>query len=347
MYTACLYCHGRLGSNEAIEHFSVGSRLAFDAAKGRLWVVCGRCRRWNLTPLEERWEAVEECERAFRATRLRSSTSNIGLARLRSGLVLIRIGEPLRPEMAAWRYVDAIRRRRTLALATSGVALTALAGLAFGAYAATGVGAIGGLLFRGGNELRDSRTLYQLRVPFRGWLTVRPSHLRLVRWAPADAAGHIALELPMGDHKPFRLRGPEATRALRPILVHMNRTAGTRQAVTDALGLLDGPGSTREVYMRHWRRAVERAPRAKRAEWWTEATDAFDAGKPLALALSALRADERLALEIETAEDDERKLLAGELAELESAWREAEEIAAIADDLFLPGHVTRWLDRHR
>lgn len=36
----------------------MGRRLAFDGAKGRLWVVCRKCKRWNLTPLEERWEAI-------------------------------------------------------------------------------------------------------------------------------------------------------------------------------------------------------------------------------------------------------------------------------------------------
>lgn len=64
----CLFCLQRLGNNEAIEHFPVGRRLAFDPAKGRLWVVCRKCERWNLTPLEERWEAIEECERAMRVT---------------------------------------------------------------------------------------------------------------------------------------------------------------------------------------------------------------------------------------------------------------------------------------
>ena len=52
MYKTCLFCKKPLGSNEVIEHFPVGRRLAFDAAKGRLWVVCRKCRRWNLTPLE-------------------------------------------------------------------------------------------------------------------------------------------------------------------------------------------------------------------------------------------------------------------------------------------------------
>ena len=90
---ACLFCNNDLGHNEAVEHFPVGRRLAFDAAKGRLWVVCRKCERWNLTPLEERWEAIEECERAFRGTKLRVSTDEIGLAKLREGLELVRIGD--------------------------------------------------------------------------------------------------------------------------------------------------------------------------------------------------------------------------------------------------------------
>ena len=81
MFKSCMYCHRRLGGNEVVESFPVGRRLAFDGARGRLWVVCRRCERWNLTPLEERWEAVEDCERIFRDTRVRVSTENIGLAR--------------------------------------------------------------------------------------------------------------------------------------------------------------------------------------------------------------------------------------------------------------------------
>jgi len=72
-----MFCQKPLGSNEVIETFPVGRRLAFDAARGRLWVVCRKCERWNLSPLEERWEAVEDCERIFRGTRVRVSTENI------------------------------------------------------------------------------------------------------------------------------------------------------------------------------------------------------------------------------------------------------------------------------
>jgi hypothetical protein len=122
----------------------VGRRLAFDAARGRLWVVCRRCERWNLTPLEERWEAVEECERRFRQTRLRVSTRNIGLARLREGLELVRVGEPLRPEFAAWRYGDQFGRRRRATMLKVGLGLGAIGAVVAGGVAAgVGVGGAG------------------------------------------------------------------------------------------------------------------------------------------------------------------------------------------------------------
>jgi hypothetical protein len=44
-------------------------------------------------------------------------------------------------------------------------------------------------------------------------------------------------------------------------------------------------------------------------------------------------------------EAQERRALEGELAALEQAWREAEEIAAIADGLLLPARVHQVLDR--
>ncbi len=77
MYSTCLFCHTDLGANDDVEACPVGRRLAFDPAKGRLWVVCTFCGRWNLTPLEERWEAVERCEQLYRDTWQRYSVENI------------------------------------------------------------------------------------------------------------------------------------------------------------------------------------------------------------------------------------------------------------------------------
>ena len=124
MYSTCLFCHGALGANVAVDTFPVGRRLAFDAAKGRLWVVCPRCAQWNLTPLEERWEAVEQCEHLFARARMRASTAQIGIARMPGGLDLIRIGRPLRPEFVAWRYGRALQRRRTLSVAGGAATVT-------------------------------------------------------------------------------------------------------------------------------------------------------------------------------------------------------------------------------
>jgi hypothetical protein len=109
------------------------------------WVVCRKCERWNLSPLDERWEAIEECERIFRDTKMRASTDNIGMAKVSEGLELVRIGRPQRPEMAAWRYGDQFGRRRRRYYAYAGLGATAVAGIyiigpALGLYAIGGAG---------------------------------------------------------------------------------------------------------------------------------------------------------------------------------------------------------------
>src|SRR5438093_10468567 len=110
MYSTCLFCNSSLGSNDQIAAFPVGRRLAYDPARGRLWVICTRCARWNLSPLEDRWAAIDECERLFRGTRLRYSTDNVGLARINERLELVRIGAALLPEIASWRYGTRLER---------------------------------------------------------------------------------------------------------------------------------------------------------------------------------------------------------------------------------------------
>jgi hypothetical protein len=119
MYSTCVSCHASLGANQAVEAFPVGRRLAFDPERGRLWVACARCARWNLSPLETRWEAVEECERRWRETPLRVATDRIGLARLGEGTELVRVGRAPRSELAAWRYGDRFAGRHRRAVAGS------------------------------------------------------------------------------------------------------------------------------------------------------------------------------------------------------------------------------------
>ena len=120
MFSTCIFCNHDLGSNQAFENFPVGRRLAFDQHKGRLWVICERCRRWNLSPLEERWEAIEECEKKYFDTANSFSTDNIGMAMLPEGVQLVRIGKPKRREFAAWRYGRQFWRRRIVSAVSAG-----------------------------------------------------------------------------------------------------------------------------------------------------------------------------------------------------------------------------------
>jgi hypothetical protein len=46
-------------------------------------------------------------------------------------------------------------------------------------------------------------------------------------------------------------------------------------------------------------------------------------------------------------EEAERKVLEGELSELERAWKEAEEIAAISDDMFVTPGIRGTIERLR
>jgi hypothetical protein len=54
-----------------------------------------------------------------------------------------------------------------------------------------------------------------------------------------------------------------------------------------------------------------------------------------------------LALEMALHEEAERRAIQGELADLERAWREAEEIAGIADSLLVPEGVDASMDKLR
>ena len=89
-----------------------GHRLAFDPKQGRLWTVCPSCSRWNLTPLEDRWETLEACEGAVRDEgRVRIETENLTLVEVAAG-ELIRVGKPPRSEFVEWRYGPRVKLSR-------------------------------------------------------------------------------------------------------------------------------------------------------------------------------------------------------------------------------------------
>src|SRR5688572_22935004 len=221
MYSTCLYCNNALGANEVVETFPVGRRLAFDQAKGRLWVVCRKCEKWNLSPLEERWDAIETCERLFHDARKRVSTDNIGLARLAEGLELVRIGAPMRPEFAAWRYGDQFGRRRTKAIVL-GVGAAAVGGGIIIAGSVAGVMSGGGYaMWQGVNALievaRKKRRLAIVTAPNGQKLTVRGEHAdktRIVLGDPRTEGWSLDLHHAAGR---IRLEGEHARRATAQI----------------------------------------------------------------------------------------------------------------------------------
>ncbi|HSE68453.1 MAG TPA: hypothetical protein VLB12_15795, partial [Gemmatimonadales bacterium] len=320
----CLFCNQSLGSNEAIEAFPVGRRLAFDQRRGRLWVVCRKCEKWNLTPLEERWEAIESCEKLFRDTRKRVSTDNIGLARLAEGLELVRIGDPMRPEFAAWRYGDQFKRRfrRYLGWTIGGA-------VGYSAFATAGVvGAAAGSLALGfwqflhmsRDIIWDRRIVARVPDGAGGLLNIRRSDALQSSLVADESPQRWALQLRVGlSDRHHLVVGDEARRVAARIVPVINRIGGFQSQVD---------------------RAVEQLERFGGPEWFL----AWAARNPPTKFFS----DKHwLAIEMAINEENERHALATELAHLEQAWKEAEEIAAIADNLALPRDVESRLDSLR
>lgn len=354
MYSTCIHCARPLGRNEALEAMPIGRRIAFDAAKGRLWVVCRLCERWNLTPFHARWEAIEQAERLFRNTRVRVSTDHIGLARMADGTDLVRIGAPQRPEFAAWRYGDQFgrRRRKTLLYSVAGVA--GVGALATGAWAA-GIGVVAAMplvhllniaVIVKTNQRGTRRFAHPTMgtfVPFgnpkliagrgpEGWaievayahagadprdLPIR-SPLDLLRQVPRNNAVGLTV-----------LEGRDAVPYLRWAMPRVNMGGAPRSLVQDGVQLIEQAGGPE-----HFGRWAA----ARRREWGAQ--QAFgDTGD-----LSAIPQAARLAFEMAMHEDSERAAVEGELADLERAWAEAEGVAAIADNLLVPASVQQRLD---
>lgn len=360
MYATCTFCHGALGRNESIEVFPVGRRLAYDAGKGRLWVICPHCAQWNLSPLEERWEAIEGAERLFRAARLRHSTDNIGLAKLADGTELIRIGNPLRPEMASWRYGQNFLKRWRDVATGAGVGAAVVGGVAllfpptgFAAAAAVGLGmtgaaVTGGVLtrtFRGGGKVAfsgptilDNEHQY-VRVP--------PKELGLVRLIAHNSgwALHVPYEsrrpnidtkwkdyISLGSVGSVTISGQPAVTAVRQMLPLINGWGARSSVVDDAVKMAGFWANSDDALTWSLKRSREMAP-----------TQLF--GDPGSL--YHLPAPVRLGLEMSLHEAEEQRALDGELAELERSWRDAEVIAGISDGMFMPGRVERLMKQLR
>jgi hypothetical protein len=335
MYTTCLFCHGELGTNEVVERFPVGRRLAFDSGKGRLWVVCRKCERWNLTPIEERWEAIEDCERFFESARVRVATDNIGLARLKEGLELVRVGTAQRPEFAAWRYGDQFGKRRTRNIIYTTAGLVAFGGVVVGGMTTGAIAGGGWGMWQGMKAVYDMidkrRPRLRLSLPDTGEVvTLRKRHVQHSELVRDDKLWRLRLSyepkqtglLSKIPYQMTEITGSDALRVAGQLLPKINSAGANRKEVQEAVELISQYPDTERLYLSQARSAPARYLKQGKS--------------PSNAAIAKFPSYVRMALEMASHEEQERRALEGELALLQAAWQQAEEVAKIADEMFLP-----------
>ena len=307
MYRTCAFCNATLDGDGGPSGLGVGRRLAFDEWKARLWVVCPRCARWNLTPLDDRLERIEALARAAGAATLLASTEQVALLRWER-YDLIRVGKPPRVELAGWRYGERLRARNR-ERAKVVVPLT-IAAVGLGVAANVALGGSFGLL--AWNLGRSADGLYVWMLGQRSVRLVEPpvcdhcgtvlqlktKHVERARLVPDSRADlGVLVTCPSCHREAALLTGADAHAVLRQGLAFLNVRRSSRRKAADAARVVDEAGGADQLIMNVARRE---------------------------LTLRALRPEGRLALEMAV---DER----AEVLELERQWREAEEIAEIAD----------------
>jgi hypothetical protein len=328
MHSTCLHCTKDLGQNEVIETLPIGRRVAFDAAQGRLWVVCRHCAKWNLVPFDTRLESIDACERLYRDTKTRYATDNIGIARVREGLELVRIGQPLRPEFASWRYGDSFGKRRRRSFLIAGGAIVGGIALINGAgVLGVGLGMGPSMVFHATALIQAKRPI--VRVPRHEGAPIELSaqlipELRVIKHQEAGWAvrtkvlqpGYTIRTLRRVDPRDEIFTGDEAERLLVGALARQNAYQGSAKQLRSAVELVEQRKTLHDLIIGGGMPTREGNGMRK---------------------LTNLPASWRLAVEMALHEEREREALAGELKLLEWEWREADRLAKISDDLQLDG----------
>jgi hypothetical protein len=111
--STCIHCDAKLGENQLLPEYPVGKRLAFDPGNARIWAICPRCERWNLSHLDEpeRQHAVARLDQYFSATSHKAAISGIAVGEV-GKTKLVRIGDVSWPTFAGWRYAHRLHGRR-------------------------------------------------------------------------------------------------------------------------------------------------------------------------------------------------------------------------------------------
>lgn len=333
LLTRCIFCRKPFPENGVFGRLPPGRRLAFDPGRGRLWVVCESCHRWNLCPIENRWEALHELERMVRdRSRLVAETANIVL--LSAGeLFLIRVGKAGLAERAWWRYGRELNQRRTRFHSTR----SQIAAYTFGAmaYLSDMVGLGDEDLSIGWDDTPAADILRWRRFGWAAWhgkiaCPFCNSSLRALRYDLSwwvfphidPTTGRTAVEVPCPrcdpwtPEKVYTIEGPEAQNVLRRLLAYQHISGATEDTIKDAAHLIESVGSPERFEMR--------VTEERKSLWGMGKTHS-------------------IALEIALNDSVERRMMEQELQALEFMWKREEELARIIDEELTPQDVR---DRH-
>jgi hypothetical protein len=285
------------------------------------------------------------------------STDNVGLARFRGEFELVRVGPALLPEIASWRYgtrlarfepeVDHqpglfIRGARLIARATAGALVGYAHAVGFSDDAVLRMRTFRrgrGVLLRTSDEFGHPSSFATLTSVPRNWCVPRKTH-RGSSSSTTTAASR-------------RSRVTGAARRRARCSRRLNVGVATHAEVSHAIAKLDEAGDPEGYFTRvaslamrtSWGRFPDAPPEQQEVHgsfserlalqlanrsFWGRGGTGSDEQTPL----FRLPAVDRLALEMAANEDIERRALLGELELLHAAWKDAEEIAAIADEMF-------------
>jgi hypothetical protein len=318
LFQRCLFCRGEFPPNALFGLVPPGEQLAYDPERGRIWSICARCRRWTLTPIEERSDAIDTLERAVtgRAVLL-GSTPNVRLYHVED-IAIVRIGAAPLLERSAWRFgreilerATAFRSRRTRVRAAAAGAL-ARVGETFGVlqldrdWGPSGTADIlrwsrfGSVAWDGRSACRHCNSvLHTLHFDATWWLHPRIESDVLVIGVPCTRCD------PWSPVNVFDVAGDDALLLLRRVLAYQHVAGADEQGVRQASELIRHAGSPD--------RLVTRLATGRASLW-------------------RIGAMQTLAMEMALTHIAERRLLAARLADFEAEWRAEEEIARIIDD---------------
>jgi hypothetical protein len=317
LFARCMFCGDAFPYSRLFSRIPPGLSFAYDPSSGRIWSICTRCRRWNLIPLGERYDAVEELERLVRDRGLDvASTANISLFHA-DDLELVRIGGALSLERAVWRYGRHLTARaarnekphRRIALITAGA--VARAGQTLGAWKLDSDRGPAGIVDvlrwqRFGSVAWIGRTrcdycgsvLHTLHFDSSWWLHPRIEHDALVVGVPCTRCD------PWTPRNVFDVTGDDAHLLLRRALAYQHVTGADEHTVERATQLIRAAGSADSLL------------------------HGLASGRTSLWSLGPLQT---LALEIAANHMAERRMLQGRLAGLEAEWRIEDEVARVVD----------------